>query len=260
LPTRELAALIEASECLILRAFYDAARRLRPIAPFECLELAGGVATFMGKASPLSHATSIALDAPVSAEEISRITSFFRDRGAPSRISVNPLADPSLESELVRAGYVPRLRNNVLAIDASAATATRDNRIDEEPDLAAWGRASYGGFSNRYVTGDEGVFLATTIASSSGVIALSARNGEGIAATSAMLLHGNLASLIAGSTVDSHRGKGYHRAMIIDRVARAREAGARYARASSPIGSTSERNFRACGFEVLYTRVAWELA
>lgn len=260
LPTCDLAALIEASECRLLRGFYEAGQRLRPDSGFECLEIGGGVATFMGAPSPLSQATGFALEAPITGREIERITKFFHDRGAPSKISVNPLADPSLERELTYAGYVPRIRNNVLAMDLSTASAARDGRIRDETDAVAWGRASSSGFSSRYADSEGGVFLATTIASTNGVIPLSVRNGDGIVATAALLLHGELASLIAGSTLETHRAKGYHRAMIIDRLARARDAGARYARASAPIGSTSENNFRACGFEVLYTRDTWELA
>lgn len=259
LPTCELADLIEASECSLLRGFYEAAQRLRPASGFECLEIAGGVATFMGNPSPLSQATGFALDSPITRRDVERITKFYHDRGAPSRISVNPLADPSLERELAGAGYAPRVRNNALAIDLSTATAKRDERIADEPDAVAWGRASSSGFSSRYASADGGLFLATTIASAHGVVALSARNGDGIVATSALLVQGKLASFIAGSTLDSHRARGYHRAMILDRLARARELGARYARASAPIGSTSEKNFRACGFEVLYTRDTWEL-
>ncbi|HKE35946.1 MAG TPA: hypothetical protein VKB39_00850, partial [Candidatus Baltobacteraceae bacterium] len=205
-----------------MRGFIEAGRRLRPDAGFECKDVAGGVATFMGAASPLSQATSIALETPVSAKDIARITDFYRDRGAPPRISVNPLADASLENELVRAGYAPLTRNNVLAIDASTASTTMDERVTEELDLDAWGRASYAGFSDRYSNGDEGVFLATTIASSDGVVALAIRNGDGIVATSALLMQEDLASLIAGSTLIGHRGKGYHRAMILDRLSRAR--------------------------------------
>ncbi|HEY1976017.1 MAG TPA: hypothetical protein VGG89_05725 [Candidatus Baltobacteraceae bacterium] len=260
LPTRELAALIEASECRLLRGFLESAKRFRPDGGFDCLEIAGGLATFTGVGSPLSQATSIALNDPVTGAEIEQLTRFYRDRGAPPRVWVNPLADPSLERELAGAAYVPRVRNNVLAVDLSTAAAARDERIAEESDRTAWGRASYEGFSNRYLTGDEGIFLATTIASQTGIVALAARNGDAIVATGALIVYEELASLIAGSTLDGHRGNGYHRAMVLDRLARAREAGARYARASAPIGSTSEKNFRACGFEVLYTRILWELA
>jgi hypothetical protein len=187
-----------------------------------------------------------------------RSTESARSFTIAARISVNPLADPSLERELVRAGFAPAFRNNVMAIDAAASSAARDARVAQESDAAAWGRASALGFTHRYASDEEGAFLAMTIALGAGVVALSARNGRGIVATGAMVVHDTLASLFAASTLDEHRRSGYHRAMIVDRIARAREAGARYARTSAPIGSQSEANFRYCGFEVLYTRTTWE--
>ena len=259
LPTRELAGLIEASECRLLHGFFEAAQRLRPDAGFACLEVAGGIATFTGVASPLSQATGIGWGSPVCADDVTRLTRFFHDRGAPARVAVNPLADPSLEYNLSRSGYVPSIRNNVMAIDAARSKAERDDRISEESDAAAWGRASARGFAHRYANDGDGAFLAMSIALGNGVVVLSARNGSAIVATGAMCVHDTLASLFAGSTLDEHRGNGFHRAMILDRIARAREAGARYARTAAPIDSTSEANFRSCGFEVLYTRTAWEL-
>ena len=260
LPTRELAALIESSECRLLRSFFEAAKRLRPESGFECLEIDGaGFAAFLGTASPLSHAMLAPFDTAVPRADLERLTCFFHDRGAPARISINPLSDPSLERELAGFGYVPCVRNNVLVLDATQSEARRDDRITEERDARAWGLASARGFTHRYASDEEGAFLATTIALGTGVVALSLREGEGIVATGAMLVHDGLASLFAGSTLGEHRGNGYHRAMILDRVARAREAGARYVRTAAPIASTSEANFRSSGFEVLYTRTAWEL-
>lgn len=259
LPTRELAALIEASEKRLLRGFFEAAQRLRPDSGFACLEIGGGFAAFLGTVSPLSQATGVGFEAAVTAAEIERLTAFYRERGAPARVSVNPLADPSLERLLSHYGYSPSGYNNTLALEIAASTAQRDGHIAEEADAEAWGRASARGFTHRYASDREGSFLATTIALGAGVIALSARQGDQIVATGAMCVHDSLASLFAGSTLDEHRGNGYHRAMILDRVARAREAGAAYVRTSAPIGSTSEVNFRSCGFEVLYTRANWVL-
>lgn len=259
LPTRELATLIEASERTLLRGFVEAARRLRPHASFDVIDIAGGVASFMGPASPLSQSTSLCLTNGIFAGEIDCLTRFFHDRGAPARVWVNPLADPSLEKALASAGYEPVGRNNALAIDLSANGATRDRRIVEESDAQAWGFISARGFLDRYDGVEEGTFLAASIASSDGVIALSTVDDGIIVATGAMTVQGELASLFAGSTLAEHRGKGYHRAMVADRLARARERGARYARTSAPIGSTSESNFRACGMTVLYTRTLWEL-
>ena len=259
LPTRELAALIEASEVALLRSFCDAARRLRPDGSFETIDVAGGVAAFMGAESPLSQSTSLALTNGVGAGEIDRLTHFFHDRAAPARVWANPLADASLERALVRGGYAPVGRNNVLAIDLSANGCARDERVVEERDPHTWGRISVRGFLERYEGEDEGAFLATSIASSEGVVALSLVDDDTVVATGAMTVQDELASLFAGSTLGAHRGKGYHRALVVDRMARGRERGARYARTSAPVGSTSESNFRACGMTVLYTRTLWEL-
>jgi hypothetical protein len=260
LPTRELAMLIEASEASLLQAFVDAGRRMRPEASFQTIDVAGGVAAFMGVSSPLSMTTSLGLTNGIDAGEIDRVTHFYHDRGAPARVWVNPLADPSVERLLAKAGYLPIGRNNALAIELSANGFARDARIVEEPDANAWGRISARGFLDRYEGEDEGAFLASTIASGKDVIALTAfENGEAVA-TGAMIVQGELASLFAGSTLTEHRGEGLHRALVADRLARAREGGARYARTSAPIGSPSEANFRAAGMTVLYTRTLWERA
>jgi hypothetical protein len=54
------------------------------------------------------------------------------------------------------------------------------------------------------------------------------------------------------------RRRGWQIAMIADRMARAREAGARFLRGTARPASSSERNFHRCGFVTLYTRALWE--
>jgi GNAT superfamily N-acetyltransferase len=259
LPTRPLAALIEASETVLLHAFLEAASALAPERLFDCAEICGGLAAFMGVNSPLSQTTGVAFSSALDDGAIDRVTRFYHEHGATARVWANPLADQSLEPALARYGYLPRARNNVLALDVTAARAQRDPRVIVETDPRAWGHASWQGFRERHDGEAEGTLLATSIAAGEGVVALAMREGERIVATAAMAVHGQLASLFAGSTLDDRRGNGYHAALVEDRVARAREAGARYARTSAPIGSTSEANFRRCGFHVLYTRTLWEL-
>jgi GNAT superfamily N-acetyltransferase len=65
------------------------------------------------------------------------------------------------------------------------------------------------------------------------------------------------ATLFAGSTHPAFRRQGWHTELIRDRVARARDAGARLVHAPAGPGSASERNFLRCGFIRLYTRVLW---
>jgi hypothetical protein len=66
------------------------------------------------------------------------------------------------------------------------------------------------------------------------------------------------AALFAGSTMAAFRNRGWQIAMIRDRIARARDEGARWMRATARPTSTSERNFIRCGFQTLYTRTLWQ--
>ncbi len=73
-----------------------------------------------------------------------------------------------------------------------------------------------------------------------------------------MDVRGDCATLFGGSTLTSFRKHGLHGALIRERIAQARDAGARFMRAGATPGSTSERNFQRCGFVTLYTRTLWE--
>src|SRR5579864_9824581 len=62
-----------------------------------CVEtIAGGRAVFTGVGSPLSQATGVGLDGPVTAEEFVRLEDFFFSRGAAVNVETSPHADASL--------------------------------------------------------------------------------------------------------------------------------------------------------------------
>jgi GNAT superfamily N-acetyltransferase len=173
-------------------------------------------------------------------------------------VFVTPMADPSLMRELTGAGYAPGEREQSLLASADLfGHAQRDERIDVARDLAAWARASATAFLERdeLEPGDDRIALI--LATTDGTIALEARKGNAIVATAALAVRGEHATLFAGSTHPAFRRQGWHTELIRDRVARARDAGARLVHATAGPGSTSERNFLRCGFVRLYTRVLW---
>jgi hypothetical protein len=133
----------------------------------------------------------------------------------------------------------------------------RDERINVATDLDAWIRASVAGFAGRKnnVHDDS---LARVLVSSPRTIALEARENGAIVATSVMSVRGECASLFAGSVLPEHRHRGWQIAMVRDRIARAREAGARIIHAAAAPAGISERNFHRCGFTTLYTRTRWD--
>jgi hypothetical protein len=174
-------------------------------------------------------------------------------------VFVAPAADPSLQRELTTAGYVAGEREqSLLASDDVIGHAERDDRIGVAQDLDAWARASAAGFLERERLEPGEDVIALILATTQGTIALEARDGGRIIATAAMSVTRDNAALFAGSTLTAFRRRGWHAALIRDRVARAREAGARLVRATAGPGSASEKNFVRCGFVRLYTRVLWE--
>ena len=232
-------------------------RRLNPEAEVDGIEIAGGLAAFTGADSPLSQTYGVV--APVSASDVATITAFYETRGATPRVFVSPFSDASLAVELGAKGYVPCEYENMLASDSFDAQAAYDDRIDIASDLDAWAVASAQGFTGRASLGPADVTIARVIAFSEGVYPTQARTDGTIVATAAMDIKDACAGLFAGSTLAAFRGCGWQIAMIRDRIARARDLGARFMRATARPMSTSERNFIRCGFQVLYTRSLWEL-
>lgn len=257
--TRELDETIRLFEIAGIRSAIAAVQRLYPGVRAESIEVAGGLAAFTGVESPLSQAYGVGALAPVNDAAIAKITAFYQSRGATPRIFVTPLADPSLGRELAAAGYAPCEYENVLASDSFDGYALRDERIGIAADLDAWARASAQAFMDVDSLEPGGDRIAKIIASPEGVVALEARDNSAIAATAAMDLRAGCAALFAGSTLPAFRNRGWHIAAIRDRIARARDGGARLMRATARPASASERNFHRCGFETLYTRVLWEM-
>jgi len=196
---------------------------------------------------------------PVNASDIAKITEFYESRGATPMVLVTPAADPSLQRELAAAGYVTGEREQgLLASDDLVSHAQRDARIRVAQDLAAWAKASAAGFLERELLEPGDDIIALILATTEGTIALEMRDGDRIIATGAMSVRGEHATLFAGSTHTAFRRQGWHRALIRDRVARARGAGARFVRATAGPGSASEQNFVRCGFVRRCTRELWQ--
>jgi len=256
--TRELDETIRRAEIEGIRSGLGTVRRLSPDLGAASIEVAGGLAVFTGINSPLSQAYGVGVHLPLAADEIARITAFYQSRGATPKIFVTPLSDPALARGLAAAGYAPSEYENVLASDEFDAHVARDARVAVAADLAEWAKASARAFSDAAELAEVDDEIARVLASSDGVIALEARENGAIAATAAMDVRNGCAAFFAGSTLPPFRGRGFHLALIRDRIARSRDAGAQMMRATASPASASERNFHRCGFSTLYTRVLWE--
>jgi GNAT superfamily N-acetyltransferase len=257
--TRELDESIRRAEIGGIRCAIETARRLWPSVGAQGIEVAGGLAAFTGVESPLSQAYGVGTLGPVSREDVERITEFFQSHNTTPRVFVSPLADATLGQALAAAGCAPSEYQNVLVSDDLDTHARRDERVGVARDLHDWAQASARGFTDREELFPGDADVALLIASSEGVCALEAGERGAIVSTAAMDLRGECSALFAASTLPTFRRRGWHTALIRDRIARARDSGARFVRATARPGSISERNFHRCGFATLYTRTLWEL-
>jgi hypothetical protein len=261
--TNALGASIEKADVAGMRACVASAQRVAKDLDARSIDILGGIAPFVGVSSPLSEACGLGIfSGEAGPDDVARLTAFYEERGTPARVLVSPLASTTFAPLLASTGYRPVENQNVLACEIAFVDCERDDRVSESRDPRSWGRQSAAGFTEpaECDPSEDAVLIGTIIASVPSVTILEARVNGTTVATAAMDVQGDLAGLFAGSTVASERKRGWHAALIRDRLARARDRGARFARTSAGVGSASERNFRRAGFQVLYTRTVWERA
>lgn len=224
----------------------------------ETRVLGSGFLGYSGVSGGLSEAVAIGIDCDVSQEAVDEITQFFHSHNASSRVVTSPLSNPALAALLARSGYAPAEYQNALVADLDALEGEHHGRITERADVALWADASARGFCDGSEPDDVMRKISLLIATG-GATALEVRENGAVIATACYAFERTGIALFAASTLPSHRRQGWQRALIRERIARAKQAGMRFARvAAAPLGD-SERNFRALGFVPLYTRITWEL-
>lgn len=237
---------------------FRVAERLFPRPMQAELAVAGGMARYFGPESPMNEAGCLGIDAPVTDDDVERITGFFLERGVPPRAMVSALSDLSLPQRLAAHGYVPIDSQNVLLGDLRELAGAFDSRIRVASDPAAWGRAGAEANADGQPLEDGASIVGQTVAATPGVIALEAIIDGRLAAIGAAGTNATMAGLFFGSTMPWARGRGLQLAMIRHRIKLLQEAGAVYVRSAAAVASSSERNFRRSGLEVAYTRTLWE--
>jgi len=79
--------------------------RLHPGVQVKIERVAGGYAIYAGDGSPLNRAAGLGLSGPVVKTDLQAIEQFYASCGAPPRVDLCPLADPSLLPMLKLGGY-----------------------------------------------------------------------------------------------------------------------------------------------------------
>ncbi len=234
---------------------------LHPDWPVAVEPVAGGFAIYAGPGSPVNRASNLGMRGPVSAAGWAEIVEFYRQRGAPLRLNLCPLADPSL-LELLR-HHICHLEGflNVLACtlpdDAvplphpSGVEVTRAGRA--EADL--WIRTTAQGFDGTETPPQTSLdILAPNFHAANAVPFLARVDGQP-AGGGSLLLHEGVAELGGDSTRPAFRGRGVQTALLQTRLAAARELGCDLAMLLADPGSASQHNAERAGLHVMYTQV-----
>ena len=253
----ELARRLEAAEARTGAECAHAHQRINPAVGAAVLEVAGGFAIFVGVGSPLTHAVGLGMRGEVRADELDRLESFYRARGAAVSLDLCPLAGASLVELLGARGYRVTEFNNVLVRPlagtefAPAGTPVRLANADEEQ---LWARTVGRGFLEKDDLTAEEMDVGRAIWHMAGARCYLAFSGGRAAAAGAMAIDGGLATLFADSTMLGFRGAGLQDALIRERLRAAVGEGCDLATAATLAGSVSQRNYERNGFRVAYTK------
>jgi GNAT superfamily N-acetyltransferase len=258
----ELARRVEMAEAVAMRSCAETAIRARPDLPIAIIEIAGGIAAYAGKDSPVTQAIGVGLDGPVADADLERLEEFFRSRGAAVALEICPLVDMLLYQTLAKRGYQLIEVSNVLVRDLKASTGEefegKSPEVVTRPAAAGeadlWTLTVAQGFAEhhpmtREITDAMSGFFHRENASSY----LAFIGGE-VAGGGAVAEHKGVGGLFGASTLPAFRRRGVQTALLAARLAWARDQQCDVAVSITQPGSISQRNIERFGFRVAYTR------
>ena len=255
----ELASRLEGLTAREMYRMARAARGLFPEREAVAIDVAGGVAAFVGEGSPINEAFGLGLSGEVSEEDVALLERFYEWRGARGKVGICPFAHPSLARILGERGWIPDGFENVLALPLVAEDEFPEPEIEvrlctaEERDL--WARVVAVSFAAPALPTRPELDLAHIVAArESAALYLAWIDGEAVGAGE-LVVEDGVGWLSADTTLPPYRGRGVQQAVQVKRLRAAVEAGCDLAVTESQPGSGSQRNMERLGFRVLYTRV-----
>lgn len=231
--------------------------------------LAGGAACYDAPGSWANAALGMGLEGEVSGESLDALIAFYEDRGAEARVEICPFVDPSLLRGLAERSFSLRAFENVLARPLLPGENLRAShplgwpeglevvRVDprDEATVRLAVEIASSGFLPEGIPVDEAeLALGVRIASHPRVgTFLALWDGEPAGAGS-VEVGGDVAALFGATVLAPFRRQGVQAALILARLALARDAGATLAVIHSHPGIPTERNALRLGFSVAYSK------
>ncbi len=274
----ELARRLESLICAEYRRLVAVAGEVVPQHAPDCLEVAGGVAVWLGEGSPVNGAVAMGMDGAVDEGSIEQLEAFYHRRGVVAELSLCPLADPSLLNLLGRRGWsatefehllvlelvpgaVPRPGNSrtLLALERAELSPELDNdgfevRVCLPHEREIWGRTAARGFGEGAPESAHEDFGRLMVEREEAILLLAWADGRPIG-TGALVVDGGVGWLSGDSTSPEHRRRGIQQAIQRHRLELARAAGCDLAVTEAAPGGQSQRNMERLGFRIAYTHV-----
>lgn len=262
----ELAAQIERAEAELILGAAESRRAREPDRMFV-RSIAGGVAACAPEASPLNKVAGLGFADGPTDDELAAIEAAAAARGAPVQIELSSLGRAGLAERLTVRGY--RLVNfeDVLGLrlPADPAPAAADIAIEtpSPADRAAWLDVLIDGFAHpdtegvasheTYPRANLETIMSDLFRAPGYQLYLARREGR-LAGAASLRVAGPIAQLTGSATLPAERRRGVQTALLARRLADAAAAGCAVAVIVTQPGSRSQRNARARGFDLLYTR------
>jgi GNAT superfamily N-acetyltransferase len=230
---------------------------------------AGGVMGFHEPGSWQNQASGAGLAGPVSDDEIDAMVEFYVSRGVEPRVELSPFADPSLIAGLGTRGFVVREFEHVLARELLAdedlearlpfgRPAGLELELVDKSDADMIERAVAATLRGFYPDTEPPTSMVdacrSTLLLASTLTFVARLDGELVAAGS-LSCGSQVASLMGVSTAPAARRRGIQQALMVARLAAARERGCVLTTIGSRPGMSTERNAMRLGFRVAYTKV-----
>lgn len=264
LPGLDLARKLEGLAVAEMRRFVSTGHQLG-MDEAALLEVAGGVATYLGADSPVNRAIGLGMSGPVSEAEVAELERFFLTRGVQPYASICPLAHATLMGAMGRRGWgiealesvlVRELRSEIAPATA-AGIEIREALTEEERDL--WALVAATGFSDPLPPLAQQLAVARIVVNRPGARLFLAFIDGNAAGTGELYVEDGVAWLSADTTLPQFRGRGVQQALQRHRLAEGAALGCVMAATEAMPGSGSLRNMERVGFAVVYTRTDMSL-
>jgi hypothetical protein len=273
-----LARRLEAIVCAEWRRLATTTRELWPEKNATCLEVAGGVALWLGEGSLVNVAAGLAMDGPIGDEELKQVEDFYARRGAPPVLATCPFADLTFFGLLARRGWQLTEFENVLALELGPAPAGPGTgaagaaaigvppslpvpppgvevRVCARAERELWGHIAARGFNDEAEPGPAHEEFGSIMAARDDATLVLAWVGGKPVGTGALVIDDGVGWLSGDSTLPQYRCRGIQQAIQRRRLHLAREAGCSLAVTESAPGSASQRNMERMGFRVVYVHL-----